>query len=159
MSAGLRSQRRTTADGRGRPAVHQFHPSTAYGDAVTNSLLLTQELLHDLGFESEIYVERADPRLAGRFRDYRKCRPGPDSLLLVHHSLGTDLVDWVLELPARKILVYHNITPPEFFPDDPYLRKYSEIGREQLLRLRSAVEGSLCISPFNAEVLVQLGYE
>jgi len=141
------------------PAIHQFHPAASSGDAVTRSLLLTQELLRDLGFASEIYVDRVDASCGDRLRPLRDYPAARDNLLLVHHSIGHELVDWVLGLPDRKLLVYHNITPPEFFPDDPYFRRWVELGRDQLAQLRPAMVGALCDSPFNAEELVATGYQ
>jgi glycosyltransferase involved in cell wall biosynthesis len=142
-----------------RPAIHQFHPSAMYGDAVTKSLFMTQELLRGLGFESDILVAHGDPRLEGRLRDFRTHRSSANDVLLVHHSLGHDFGNWVLGLPDRKVLFYHNITPPEFFPDDPHLRTYAEIGRRQLVEFRPATIAAIADSPFNAEELRALGYE
>jgi hypothetical protein len=49
--------------------VHQFHSGSARGDAITNSMILIQRILRELGFESEIFVEhhpgRASPRQFG----------------------------------------------------------------------------------------------
>jgi glycosyltransferase involved in cell wall biosynthesis len=140
-------------------AIHQFNPSASYGDAVTQSLLLTRDLLRSLGFTSEIYTEHADHRLGGELRPYRAYPASPDNVLLVHHSIGHDLVDWVLGLPDRRILVYHNITPPEFFPDDPYFHRMTTLGREQLQQYRPAMRGAICVSQFNADELVALGYD
>ena len=145
--------------GGARSAIHQFHPGAFHGDAVTNSLLLTRDLLRELGFDSEIYVDEADLRLDGGLRDYRDYPASPANLLLVHHSIGHELVDWVIGLPDRKLLVYHDITPPEFFPDDTYFRRCAELGREQLRKYRPAMVAALCDSPFNAEELAALGYE
>ena len=45
-------------------AVHQFHGSSSLGDAITNGLIYTRDLLRSLGFRSEIYCEDVEPRLA-----------------------------------------------------------------------------------------------
>jgi glycosyltransferase involved in cell wall biosynthesis len=140
-------------------AVHQFNPSASYGDAVSQSLLLTRDLLRSLGFTSEIYTQYADHRLGDELRPHREYPGAPSNVLLVHHAIGHDLVDWVLGLPDRKILVYHNITPPEFFPDDPFLQRMTTLGREQLQRYRPAMTGAFCDSQFNADELLALGYD
>ena len=142
----------------GRPAIHQFQTGAAYGDATTQSLFIAQDLLRDLGLVSEIFVEHADPRLADRVRLLRDYQATPDDVLLVHHSIGHGLVDWVIAAPGRKVLVYHNITPAEFFPDDPFLQHQTRLVREQLERYRPAMEAAWADSQFNADELVTYGY-
>ena len=141
-----------------RPAIHQFQTGAAFGDATTQSLFLAQDLLRELGFESEVFVEHADPRLADRVRLLRDHRATSDDLLLVHHSIGHGLVDWVIAAPGRKVLVYHNITPAEFFPDDPFLQHLTRLGREQLERYRPVMHAAWADSQFNADELVAYGY-
>jgi glycosyltransferase involved in cell wall biosynthesis len=159
MTVPLRAHRRRRRETGERSAIHQFHSAGSYGDGVTNSMLLTRTLLHDLGFESDIYVDQADPRLRGDLLDFREYAASAANLLLVHHSIGHELVERVLALPDRKVLIYHNITPPGFFPDNAWARRHVELGREQLAHYRPAVVGALCDSAFNANELLALGYE
>ena len=138
-------------------AVHQFHSGSAVGDAVTNGMLLTRRLLRGLGYASDIYVQH---RPAALERELRLVEELPDHagyVLLVRHSMGHDALTHVLELPAPKVLLYHNITPPEHLPD-PHLRRYAALGREQLKTLRPHVAGALADSAFNALELRELGY-
>lgn len=141
--------------------IHQFHSGSAYGDAVTNSMLLMQDHLRALGFESELFVEHLDPKLSGRLRPYLelKERIGADDLLLLQHSMGHDRLDWILELPCRKALVYHNITPAEFFPEGSAFHHYSKLGRVQLQQIRQSVEHAFAVSEYNARELLDLGFE
>lgn len=140
-------------------AIHQFHSGSAYGDAVTNGLLLTQELLRELGFKSEIYVEHVAEELNHKLKHYKTYKSSPNQVLLVHHSMGHDLADWIINLPDVKILVYHNITPASFFPKNSPAFQYSSLGREQLKLFRSAMTASICDSPYNAEELIELQYK
>ncbi|KAI4447508.1 hypothetical protein C823_002027 [Eubacterium plexicaudatum ASF492] len=43
--------------------INQFHSGTASGDAITNQMLLIQELLRTRGYESDIYAERIPAQL------------------------------------------------------------------------------------------------
>ena len=138
--------------------IHQFHSGSACGDAVTNGMLLTQRLLRRMGFESEIFVEHLAPELAGSIKHFKHYRPDAAQLLLVHHSHGHDQLDWLLQLPERKILVYHNITPAEFFPEGDIHRHYAQLGREQLTILKDAITSAFCDSAYNAQELRRLGY-
>ena len=67
-------------------------------------------------------------------------------MLLVAHSMGYDAFERVKALPVPKVLVYHNITPPEFLDHVPVAQRYAELGRAQLAEWRSHVAATLAIS-------------
>jgi len=140
-------------------AVHQFHPGSAYGDGVTNGMLFTRGLLRELGLASEIYVEHIAPELAGQLQPYRSFADSDDALLLVHHSLGHDLEAWLEGLRCPKLLIYHNITPAEFFPPGSALRHYATKGRRQLHWLKGLVAGGIGDSELNTNELREAGFE
>ena len=54
-----------------------------------------------------------------------------DYVLIVHHSMGFKACERIAALPARKVLVYHNITPSEFLGDFP-----------EIFRMRNSAAGS-----------------
>ena len=45
-------------------AVHQFSPAVLAADGASNGMLLTQRMLRELGFASEIFAFMIDPTLA-----------------------------------------------------------------------------------------------
>ncbi|MDX9786208.1 MAG: glycosyltransferase [Desulfobacterales bacterium] len=139
-------------------AIHQFHSGSACGDAVTNALFLIQRMLHRLGFASDIFVEHVAPELKGLLNNYRKLKVTRDDIVFIHHSMGHELTDWVIHLPCRKILVYHNITPVEFFPENSDARRYSRLGREQLKAFLPVMAAAMADSEYNADELSALGY-
>src|SRR5947209_11495226 len=100
-----------------QPRVFQFHSGSAVGDAVTNAMFYTREILRRAGLESEIFVEHRDPRLANELGLAGQLDPDEDDILLIRHSMGHDILPFIAELKCRKILIYHNITPPGFFPE------------------------------------------
>lgn len=141
-----------------RRRVHQFHSGSAPGDAITNAMLLMQRLLRSLGYESEIFVEFRDPALAGDLRLIDDLPVRDDYVLIVHHSMGHDAFDRIASLPAPKILVYHNITPPTLLEDAPWAQSYAAKGREQLRLWRERVVMALADSAFNLLELFEEGY-
>lgn len=140
-------------------AIHQFHGGSAQGDAITNGLFYTQQLLWELGFQSEIYCQDVAPELAGRIRSAPTFQDSADALLLVHFSWAIRYFDWLQGLRCRKILVFHNITPPEFFEEDSEFTHFSDLSWQQLATLRQSVTGSLANSRYSADQLGRLGYE
>jgi glycosyltransferase involved in cell wall biosynthesis len=132
--------------------IHQFHSGSAVADAVTNSLFFVQSMLQGFGFESEIFVEHADPALGPRIRRLEDLRVAASDILLIHHSMGHDVFPQLAALRCRKFLVYHNITPPEFL-EDPGTHDYAIKGYSQLSLLRDIVEATIAVSPYNARQL------
>jgi FkbM family methyltransferase len=139
--------------------VHQFHPGSSPGDAITNSMFLIQRWLHGLGYESDIFVEHRNPQLIDRLFEIDDLPLHGDYVLIVHHSMGYDACERVAALPARKVLMYHNITPSAFLGDFPELIPYAELGRKQLELLRPHVVAALADSEFNALELRANGYD
>ena len=145
--------------GRSRAQVHQFHSGSGVADAITNAMLLTRALLRRLGYASEIFVVHRAPELADALRTLDELPPHDDYVLIVRHSMGHDAFDRILALPAPKILIYHNITPPDLLTRQPMLAAYAALGRQQLAALRGQVHAALADSEYNAIELRQLGFE
>ena len=138
--------------------IHQFHSGSAYGDAVTNSLLYTQKILQELGFESEIYCEHVAPQLKDKILHYSKYKTSQENILLLHHSMGHDLEEWILSLKEKIVLVYHNITPHDFFPKESPFHHYCIKGREQLEMFKKIVHASIGDSKLNVDELLNVGF-
>ena len=139
-------------------AVHQFHSGTAVGDAITNAMLLTRDLLRGLGYDSQIFAEHRSPAYDDEFFGIDALPAGDRYALIVRHSMGHDALSRILALPAPKILLYHNITPPELLGDTPHLQAYAVKGREQLTALAPAVVTALADSEYNALELRRAGF-
>lgn len=140
-------------------AIHQFHGSTTEGDAITNGLLYTRSLLRSLGFRSEIYCEDVVSGLATELRSAPSFPDGPDVVLIIHFSWAIRFFDWLSTLKCRKVLVFHNITPPEFFEEGQDHERISLQSRQQLAALRPIVTASLSNSAYSARELEELGFE
>ncbi len=142
-----------------RRAVHQFHSGSSVGDAITNAMRLTRDLLRALGYQSEIYVEHRDPRLADELLLLDDIPTHDEYVLIVRHSMGFDAFERVAALAASKVLIYHNITPPALLAAQPDWARYAELGREQLAGWRPLVAAALADSEYNALELRRIGYE
>ncbi len=107
----------TTTTPAARPRVHQVLATLGYGDAIGHEVLGIREVLRAAGYESNIYVETADPRLEHETLDYRDLvgAVSPADVLIDHFSIGSRASRTAYALPGRMVLIYHNITPPEYF--------------------------------------------
>jgi glycosyltransferase involved in cell wall biosynthesis len=144
-----------------RPAVHQVLATLGYGDAIGHEVLGIQRVLRSAGYTSDIFVETADPRLESLTRHYRELvdATDPDNLLLHHFSIGSKASRTAYALPDRMALIYHNITPPEYFAGvHRTLARQCFRGRRELHAYVDRCEIALGDSEFNREDLVSLGF-
>jgi glycosyltransferase involved in cell wall biosynthesis len=141
--------------------IHQVLATLGYGDAIGHEVLGIQRVLRRAGFESDIFVQTADPRLEDLTRDYRDLIDESDaSNILIHHfSIGSRASRITYALPDRQILVYHNITPPEFFVGvHEQLVEQCFKGRRELGIYPPRVDLALGDSEFNRQELERLGF-
>ena len=141
--------------------IHQIVVSASPGDAVTNSAFSFQEVLHQCG-RSEVFARYIDPRLHDKvvpLSDYER-RAHPDNILIYHMSIGEpEVVQFLLGRRERLVLIYHNITPAEYFAAlDPAFAGLLACGRSELALLRERTEMALADSAYNARELEDLGY-
>jgi glycosyltransferase involved in cell wall biosynthesis len=143
------------------PRVHQVLATLGYGDAIGHEVLGIQRVLRGAGFESEIFVETADPRLEDLTLDYREMVGGvaADDILIHHFSIGSRASRTAYALPGRMALVYHNITPPGYFIGvHKDLVKLCFRGRRELTAYIGRCELALGDSEYNRQELEHLGF-
>jgi glycosyltransferase involved in cell wall biosynthesis len=145
----------------GRPAVHQVLATLGYGDAIGHEVLGIQRVLRSAGYESDIFVEAADHRLEALTRDYRELIDAShrDNLLLHHFSIGSKASRIAYALPDRMALIYHNITPPEYFAGvHRILARECYQGRREIHAYADRCDLALGDSEFNRQDLESLGF-
>ncbi len=138
-------------------ALHQFAPGLSYGDAISNYAIDLMKLLRAWGYESEIYVINADPRVAEYCKLYRAYQPQPHDVLLYHYGTASELTPFLLNWPERLVLIYHGLTPPHFFANDPAMFRLLRQAQAELETLRVApyVVGD---SDYNCRELREFGF-
>ena len=144
-----------------RPRVHQVLATLGYGDAIGHEVLGIQRALHAAGYESSIYVETADPRLEPLTLDYRDMvgKVSAADVLIHHFSIGSRASRTAFALPGRMALVYHNITPPEYFIGvHKDLVKLCFRGRRELTAYVARCDLALGDSEYNRQELHDLGF-
>ncbi|HXG89412.1 MAG TPA: glycosyltransferase [Vicinamibacterales bacterium] len=142
-------------------AVHQVLATLGYGDAIGHEVLGIQRVLQEAGYESKIFVETADPRLEDLTVDYRDLPDAshPDNILIHHFSIGSRASRIAYALPDRMVLVYHNITPPEYFVDvHPLLVQQCFLGRRELSLYATRCDLALGDSEYNRAELAAAGF-
>ncbi|HSH02902.1 MAG TPA: glycosyltransferase [Anaerolineae bacterium] len=142
--------------------LHQFNDTITPGDAITDHTFLLQSWLRQWGFTSDVYALHIDASLNDRVKPYHTYKPRKNEThLIYHHSTGSELVPTLTtQYPhLRHIMIYHNITPPQFFVGlQPALIAQLQLGRQQLPQLLPHTTLALGDSPYNQLELQQLGF-
>lgn len=141
--------------------VYQLLPTLSFGDAVGNDTRALRGVIAEMGYETGIFAENIDPRLPRNTALPVKKMPrlSPKDVLIYHKSTGTDLSFRLEGFSCRKIMIYHNITPPSFFePYSPDAAALTRYGLEGVRHLKNAVDYCLAVSAFNRQNLREMGY-
>lgn len=142
--------------------IIQLLPALAYGDAVGNDTIAIKELLKQAGYNNtKIYAENIDQRLPENTAEHISNMPvlSDDDVILYHGSTGTNINRMLPYLKGKKIMRYHNITPPKYFKD------YSEVvfnncknGLQEMRNLLTTFDYCIAASQYNKQDLEDMGY-
>lgn len=139
--------------------IHQLLPNLAYGDAISNQALAIRDYLRRCGYHSDIFVRYLDERVAHEAKLFKPNDISEQAGIIYHHSIGSELTDYVIAHPGSKCLIYHNITPAEFFrPYRPEFAQLLEKGRAELKQLAQYFPLSVGDSAYNAAELAAVGF-
>jgi glycosyltransferase involved in cell wall biosynthesis len=136
-------------------------PTLTSADAVSNDVLTMRRVLSECGHEVRIFAENSN--LAEEIKapaaalSYLRAN---DDVLIYHHSIGcTSGVETMKRASCRKIVKYHNVTPPEFFEGiSEQHQRLCESGRAQLKDIVAAQPDLyLAASAFNRSDLLNAG--
>ena len=137
--------------------INQFHSGTAFGDAITNQMILIKQILLEEGYESEIYAQHIDKNIKVKILDIKKYECNENDILIIHHSMGFDGYEDIISLKCKKILIYHNITPEKYIQDE-YIKKYVKIGLKQAEEYKNHIDYAIADSNYNRRDLINMGY-
>jgi len=141
--------------------VHQVAYGMMMGDAISTHVLEIDARLRAWGYETAIYAQHIAPEMQGRVQpdsNFAAYLNATDDLLIYHYSIYSPNLRLCRAARGRRIVIYHNITPPQFFRgwDDDQARA-CETGR---LALRTLAQCDLALgdSEFNRQELIDAGF-
>ena len=141
--------------------VHHFHPTLVPADAISNHVVALHDLARRAGHDSRVYAIESSRDLDGGVQPYRRLFRAvqADDTLILHYSMGNEVFDQLVKLPARKILIYHNVTPAEFFSGiNPHAALHAQLGRKQLATLAAPIDLGVGVSDYNRRELEAAGF-
>ena len=131
--------------------VHQILSGAGPYDAVTTQALMFRDLFAQWGWGGRDVAAEIDPRIGDRVAPLRALGARDGDVLLVHYSAYAPKLRAVLDLPQRKLLISHNITPARWFWDhDPQAAVVCALGRKQLPEFAAAADVAAGVSLYNA---------
>jgi len=140
--------------------IHQMQVAAATENSIGNEVLELQAALRRWGYRSEIYAEQIAPDMHGRARHYSDYRPSRHDLLILHYSTASALMEAARDWNVPLILMYHNITPPE------YLTGIGGGEKERARRGRAALAGlckqtalAVARSEYSRADLTEMGFD
>jgi len=142
--------------------IHQILAGFADGDAISHEAMQLRDIIRSWGYESDIFVDpaRVSPSL------YQQCKPldlysaTSEDICLHHYGINSPSTDLFLASPAKKVIIYHNITPDEYFYGfDDNLAAELRAGRSRLRDICRIADAVWTVSHFNASELKELGVE
>ena len=142
--------------------IHQILPCLRQGDAIGNHTIEIQQILKRWGHESSIFADDIHDNMRSLAKPYHKLkgRVLQDAIIIYHFSVGSGVSAFVKTLPNKKILIYHNITPPAFLKGyDDFIRDILEQGRAELKHFSNLCDLALGDSEFNRLELEEMGFQ
>jgi glycosyltransferase involved in cell wall biosynthesis len=142
--------------------IVQMVTSISFGDAVGNDVQALSNLLISNGYETAIYTEAYDPRIA-KNHTIIPARPLPEldkeDVLIYHLCINTPLNHEIKQMKCRKVAIYHNITPQDFFKEHNFiLYAACKNVREDLKKLAGTFDYCIADSSFNRDDLIENGF-
>lgn len=141
--------------------ISQFVADLVDGDAISTHCLEIDRILAGWGCRTRIYVDRVHSQTLGKALPVKQHRPDQDEVAILHYSLWSASAEHLLNLrPPGLVMVYHNITPPEYFRGlNPHAEQATTQGRKGLARFVHTTALALGVSEFNRRELEALGFQ
>ena len=129
------------------------------GDSISNYVFGIRDLLIELGYKSNIYIENKDFSFSGFVKDYRKCKVKKEDIVILHATIGSNLTNFFRNLKCKKMIIYHGHTPAKFFNGvNNKIFKLLESYDDDLRSLIGTTDYVLCDSEFNKQDLEKIGF-
>lgn len=137
--------------------INQLLPAMSYGDAVSNSALNMKKTMEKAGIESKIYAEHIHPKLSNIVRPASSIPK--DNPVIYHLAIGCDLAYEIPKFTDKRMILYHNITPSQYFRGyDDQSGDLCDKGRDELVFLKDYIDVAFADSQYNESELINVGY-
>lgn len=137
--------------------IHLLVGALEVGDGIGNSVLSQYNILRELGYECRIYASFCNENYKDIVLPITALKANADDLIIDHIGGYSSFYYCVSKQPCRKILLYHNITPPEYVTGS--MKKLCEKGIRQVSQYAGMYDFLAADSQYNLRCLKELGIE
>ena len=142
--------------------IHQYVSSVQRRDAIGEYAFVLRDIFRGLGYESEIFYDSCSKEVRAEvvsFDEYNRFS-SPKNFLVIHYGIKLPYLRLLTSLPEKKILIYHNITPGNFFKTfAPWMINKCQESRQEVTDLRKWITVAAGDSDYNSNELREMGYE
>lgn len=139
--------------------VHILTNALDYGDAVSTHCILLKTRLAAMGIEASLYAEFSHPSVEEHVTPLNSLKQAAAEDILLHQFFNeTSLLGYVERFPGPRVMMYHNITPPDFFEKGGKIALSCSEGLQQARSIQYLYDLAVGMSEFSRRDLEQLGY-
>lgn len=139
--------------------INQWLPAAHRGDAVGDSARRVRDMLRETGHEADVFALTIDDDMRDEVRSFGEPAATRGDVTIYHFAVPSPMSQAFTSLGGRRLLQYHNVTPPHFFaPYDAGIFRITAIARTELATLAAATDLALGDSDYNRRELVELGF-
>ena len=142
--------------------LFQLVPVLGYGDAIGNDTLAIRDVIRHMGITTDIfYTDKVDRRFPeGTARPVCDMPELQAEDILIYHACTGAPINF--ELPnygGRKVMIYHNVTPPAFFHGiNAEIEKIQQNALDGFRFLADKIDYCIADSEYNRQDLIGMGY-
>jgi len=142
--------------------IYQFVPAISKGDAVSNDIFALSAALTKTGKPNRIAAKSIPAFFQERVDSFSAFaeKITSEDLLIYHMAVGCEMNKWIMSQTCRKVMIYHNITPENYFTYyDINSAAVTRQGRHDLALMAPHFDLAIGDSEYNAQELRDLGYK
>lgn len=145
-----------------RGRIDQLLAAAHAGDATGDAARALAARLRAEGHSAGVFALTVDDEVAGEVLPVDELpAAGPNDATILHFAIPSPLGGLLARRAGRRMIVYHNLTPPELLlPHCPDVARLTALGRRQLAELAAsgAVDLAIGVSRFNTADLQAAGF-
>jgi glycosyltransferase involved in cell wall biosynthesis/GT2 family glycosyltransferase len=140
--------------------LHILTNALDVGDAVSTHCILLKERAKEIGIPAFLYAEFSHPSVSRHVTPLEELAnlASADDILLHQLFNESALMSYVEQFPGIRVLMYHNITPPEYFQPGSDTYQSCSRGLRLVRSLPPLYDLALGMSEFSRLNLEEMGY-
>lgn len=131
------------------------------GDAIGNFALALHKMLLDSGYDAEIYAYNLGNNIKeisiNNIEHFKNLKS--DDLIVYQMCEGHKINALIRKQNCRKMMIYHNFTPAEFFQCfGTELYSIQNLAQQVISSMKDVFDKCIAVSEFNRQNLITMGY-